>query len=354
MKDWKKATVAPEITIRETLRIIDRTSLQIALLVDAQGRLLGTVTDGDVRRGLLKGLDLDSPVTEVANTRPIVASMDEDPASLQRLMIERSVRQVPLVDSAGRLMGLELLKDLVARPQRENLVVLMAGGLGTRLRPLTESCPKPLLQVGGKPILEIIMEGLAASGFRRFAISVNYKAEMIESHFGDGSAWGLDISYLREPSRLGTAGALTLLPEALETPILVMNGDLLTKLNFAALLDFHAELGAKATICVREYDFEVPFGVVEVEGDRLTALHEKPVQKFLVNAGIYVLEPAAVARIPRGEPFDMTTLFQRLVEEGERPAVFPIREYWLDIGHMGDYQRAAGEFVKLAGEDCLD
>lgn len=354
MKDWKKATVGSGTSIRDTLRIIDESFLQIALVVDDDGRLLGTVTDGDVRRGLLRGLGLDSPVRDVANTKPVVASRGNDAAALQRLMKERSVRQVPLVDAAGRLVGLELLDELAAAPRRDNLVVLMAGGLGARLRPLTETCPKPLLHVGGKPILEIILEGFLAHGFRRFAISVNYMAQMIEAHFGDGSAWGADISYLRESIRLGTAGALSLLPARPEAPVLVMNGDLLTKVNFAALLDFHNENRAQATICVREYDLKVPFGVVEVEDNRLAALHEKPVQKFFVNAGIYVLEPGVVARIPRDAPYDMTTLFERLVEEGERPTVFPIREYWLDIGQMGDYERAVGEYGSMAGEQCRD
>lgn len=340
MKDWKKAAVAPGASIRETLRVIDLSVTQVALVVDADGHLKGTVTDGDVRRGLLRGLSLDQPVELVTNVHPTVAHAGDDAATIQRIMRERSISQLPLLDDQGRVMSLQLLKEYLALPKYDNLVVLMAGGLGTRLKPLTETCPKPLLQIGGKPILQIILESFRSQGFRKFAISVNYKAEMIESHFGDGSEHGVEISYIREPSRLGTGGALRLLPELPGKPIIVMNGDLLTKVNFGHLLDYHAKFKAKATICVREYDMKVPFGIVQVQGDHLLDLQEKPVQRFFVNAGIYVLEPEVISHIPEDTAYDMPTLFQELSAKGERPAVFPIREYWLDIGQMDDYERA--------------
>lgn len=344
MKEWKKATVAHDTTIRETLQIIDKSSMQIALVVDAEGFFRGTVTDGDVRRGLLRGLELSSPVFEVANKNPVTASPGVDAAGLQHLMLKHSVRQIPIIDSEGRVVGLEVFKELLTGGQRDNLVVLMAGGQGMRLRPLTETCPKPLLEVGGKPILEIILESLAAHGFRKFAISVNYMADMIEGHFGDGSERDVEITYLREQSKLGTAGALSLLPDIPQTPLLVMNGDLLTNLNFGALMDFHGSVDSPATLCVREFDFKVPYGVVELSDNRLKALHEKPVHKFFVSAGVYVLSPQAVARVPRNQYYEMTTLFEELLQAGELPAVFPVREYWLDIGQMDDYWRAVGEY----------
>lgn len=344
MKDWKKAAVAPGATIRETLRVIDQSVTQVALVVDSTDRLIGTVTDGDVRRGLLRGLSLDQTVDHVTNVNPIVVDAGEDASTIQRVMRDRCINQVPLLDDHGRVVGLKLLKEYLAAPKYDNFVVLMAGGLGTRLRPLTETCPKPLLQIGGKPILEIILENFKSQGFRRFAIAVNYMAEMIEDHFGDGSSWGVDINYLREQSRLGTAGALRLLPETPSKPIIVMNGDLLTKVNFGHLLDYHIEFKAKATICIREYDIKVPFGIVEVQEHHLVALQEKPVQKFFVNAGIYVLEPEVLQAIPLDVPYDMTTLFEGLVTRRELPAVFPVREYWLDIGQLDDYQRALEDF----------
>ncbi len=353
MKNWKKASVAPGATIRETLRVIDQSVTQVALVVDSTDRLIGTVTDGDVRRGLLRGLSLDRSVDLVTNVNPIVVNAGEDATTIQRIMHDQCVNQIPLLDDQGRVVSLELLKEYMATATHDNLVVIMAGGMGTRLRPLTETCPKPLLQIGGKPILEIILESFKSQGFSRFSIAVNYMSEMIEDHFGDGSAWGVDISYLREQSKLGTAGALGLLPEFPNKPFIVMNGDLLTKVNFGNLLDYHVEFKAKATICVREYDVKVPFGIVEVQEHHLIALQEKPVQKFFVNAGIYVLEPEVIAAIPPNVPYDMTTLCEELVSRKELPAVFPIREYWLDIGQIDDYRQAMEDFDRkpLWGKD---
>jgi NDP-sugar pyrophosphorylase family protein len=229
---------------------------------------------------------------------------------------------------------------------RDNWVVLMAGGLGSRLRPLTDECPKPMLRVGNKPLLETIIETFIEQGFRRFFISVNYMADTIKEYFGDGSRWGAEIQYLEETSRLGTAGALSLLPEKPQAPLLVMNGDLLTKINFRQLLDFHREHHAQGTMCVREYEFQVPYGVVKMDHHRITGFEEKPIQRYFVNAGIYVLEPQALQHIPHGVFFDMPSLFQTLMADRQEAVVFPIREYWLDIGHMADYDRANGEFAR--------
>lgn len=222
----------------------------------------------------------------------------------------------------------------------------MAGGLGRRLQPLTNECPKPLLKVGGKPILEIILENFVEQGFNRFHIAVNYKAEMIESYFGNGSRWGIDLSYLREHERMGTAGALSLLPGGLTQPLIVMNGDLLTRINFRQLLSFHAEHHAQATMCVRDYDFQIPYGVVKIEKHRLTGIEEKPVHHCFVSAGIYVLQPDVISLIPRNTFFDMPDLFAEMIRQQKETAVFPIREYWLDIGRMDDFERAVGEYER--------
>jgi dTDP-glucose pyrophosphorylase len=347
MKNWKNTLVPPSAAIRQVIKTIDDSSAQIAMVVDAAGMLLGTVTDGDIRRGILRGVSLDDPVERVMNTAPSVAHMDQGRDDLLLSMRQRQLHRLPVVDEVGRVVGLEFLEELIQPTRQDNWVVLMAGGLGSRLRPLTDECPKPMLKVGNKPLLETIVESFVDSGFHRFYLSVNYMADMIRDHFGDGSRWGVEIRYLEEDRRLGTAGALSLLPERPSAPIIVMNGDVLTKVNFRQLLDFHGDHKAMATMCVREYDFQVPYGVVRIDGHRVLTIDEKPVQRFFVNAGIYVLAPDALEAIPRGEFFDMPTLFEKLIGQGGEAAVFPVREYWLDIGHLADYERANGEFCTV-------
>lgn len=346
MKDWRKILVSPETPIVEALGILGQGALQIVLVVDSDTRLLGTVTDGDVRTAILSGVSLEEPVNRIMCPTPTTAALEDDVDTILATMRRRDILHLPLLDEEGRVIGLHNLKDFLAPRGYPNLVVLMAGGLGSRLMPLTEECPKPLLCVGGKPILQIILENFVNCGFRRFAISVNYKAEMLERHFGDGSAWGAHIEYLREPMRLGTAGALTLLPQRPAEPFLVMNGDLLTKLNFANLLSFHEQHAAQATMCIRQYDFQIPYGVVRTKGHKLLGVVEKPVHRFFVNAGIYAFDPDVLDFVPNGRFFDMTELFGTLVKRGVSTAAFPLREYWLDIGQMQDYQRASGDYAK--------
>jgi dTDP-glucose pyrophosphorylase len=347
MQRWKQVLVLTGTSIREAVQTIDAGSMQIVLVVDGDRVLLGTVTDGDIRRGILKGLPLDGPVDAIMNREPTVARADEGRASILIAMQSKQLHHIPLLDAVGRVTGLETLDDLIQSRVRENRVVLMAGGLGRRLSPLTDKCPKPMLKVGNKPLLETILENFIEYGFRRFYISVNYMADVVKSHFGDGSRWGADIQYLEEDRKLGTAGALSLIPERPNETMLVMNGDLLTKVNLSQLLDFHVSHGACGTMCVREYDFQVPYGVVKLDGHRITGIDEKPVQRFFVNAGIYVLEPDALDLIPSDTYFDMPTLFEKMIHEKKEAAVFPIREYWLDIGHLADYDKANGEFIEI-------
>jgi dTDP-glucose pyrophosphorylase len=340
MMDWKQICVSPSSPILQVLEVIDSGALQIALVVDREDVLLGTVTDGDIRRGLLRGERLDSPVSSVMNPNPIVASSRDGRQKIYAMMRNKKLRQIPILDDRGRVIKVELLENLMEISRRSNWVVLMAGGLGTRLSPLTDECPKPLLKVGTKPILEIILENFIELGFYRFYLTVNYKAEMIMDYFGDGSKWGVEIRYIRETMRMGTAGSLSLLEETPTEPMIVMNGDLLTKVNFQQLLDYHIEHQAVATMCVREYEFQVPYGVVQVEGHRLESIKEKPVQRFFISGGIYVIDPKALAYIPKKTFYDMPSLFEKLLEERLDTAVFPIREYWIDIGRMDDFQRA--------------
>ena len=316
-------------------------------MVDGDGRLLGTVTDGDVRRAILRGVALDDAVAQVMNHNPTTARQEDDRETLLRLMRQRKLHQIPLLDATWRVVGLQVLDHLLQPTRRENPVVLMAGGLGSRLSPLTDDTPKPLLHVGSKPILETILEAFVHHGFGTFFLSVNYLAEQVEAHFGDGSRWGVQIEYLRERERLGTAGALSLLPQRPTAPLFVMNGDLLTRLNFGTLLDFHTEHAAAATMCVREYEMQVPYGVIETRSHRILDIREKPTERYLVNAGVYVLQPETLDLIPEDAFFDMPDLFKRLIERDRETAVFPIREYWMDIGQVADFKRANGDYDEV-------
>ena len=348
--DWKKIAVKPNASIRDVIDIIDKGGAQIALVVDENDFLLGTVTDGDVRRGILKGFELHQCVTTIFNNNPVTVKEGIEPHEIAELMRNRYIRQIPITDQSGRIVRIELLKTLLLKKTRPNWAIIMAGGLGTRLRPLTESCPKPLLKIAGQPILEIILQNLSNQGFSRVFISLNYKGEMIVEHFGDGSQYGLQITYLRESHKLGTAGALGLLPELPKHPIIVMNGDLLTRVNFEQMIDFHERHDSKATMGVIEYKVQVPYGVVNLDDFRLKSIDEKPIQKFFINAGIYILEPQILKLVPHHKKFDMTELFQNLLEISAETVAFPIREFWLDIGNPEDYIRANEEFPNLCSD----
>jgi dTDP-glucose pyrophosphorylase len=341
---WKKVLLGPDQPIRDAIASLDAQPIKLVLVVDSDGKLLGTVTDGDVRRGMLSGRTNSDPIRAIMNKKPLKAAPDQDPTELQKKMRLKTIRQVPIVDPNDRILALEVYDDPNATLARENWVVLMAGGLGSRLGALTEETPKPLLAVGPKPILETILENFIAYGFRKFFIAVNYKAAMIEKHFGTGEKWGVEIRYLREKERMGTAGPLSLISEPLTQPLLVMNGDLLTKTNFQQLLDFHEEQKSFATMCVREFDLQVPYGVVRLEKNQITHIDEKPIHHFFINAGIYLLEPSVLSLIPAEKYYDMPSLFECLIGQKSTTAAFPIREYWLDIGRVNDLERANDDF----------
>lgn len=341
--------IPPTSTIVDAIRCIDRGGHQIALVVGGDNVLLGTITDGDVRRALLRGLPLSAEVSGIMTRKPYTVLQDTPKTEQLQIMRVRGIHQLPLVDAEGRVAGLSRIDDLLSSGRRPNPVVLMAGGLGTRLRPLTEHMPKPMLSIGGKPLLETIIESFINYGFHRFYISLNYRGEMIKSHFGDGRRWGVEIAYLEEENSMGTAGSLTLLPERPEHPFFVMNGDILTSVNFLQMMKFHVDTEAMATMAIYEHAVQVDYGVVEVDDYRLTGITEKPLHRFFINAGIYMLNPEALERIPHGRRFDMPMLFQSLVGEASRTAAFPIREAWVDIGQPQDLLRAESEFVKLFG-----
>ncbi|MBQ9274255.1 MAG: nucleotidyltransferase family protein [Succinivibrio sp.] len=351
MTDWHAAVVPPQATLRETLDHINRGAIRMALITDADNKLLGIITDGDVRRVLIDGKPLTTAVGTIMNSAPLTGSRDTPRSDLIRLMRQRKQIVLPITDEQGHLLDvLSLDRDFY--PERlSNAALLMCGGLGTRLRPLTETCPKPLLKVGNKPILETILESLIDVGFSTFYLSVRYMADMIRDYMKDGSQYGVNIRYVEEKEPLGTAGALGLLPEQPEDDLLIMNGDLLTKMDFLDFIKTHHNSGALATMAVREYTYQVPYGVVNFDGEKITGLSEKPSYSYLVNAGIYMLSPQVIKELRREEPhyLDMPTLFNELIEGGEKTTVYPLREYWLDIGRMDDFQRAQSGYAENFG-----
>ncbi|MGH1429902.1 MAG: nucleotidyltransferase family protein [Neptuniibacter sp.] len=347
--NWKKVTISPQSTIRDALEIINNEALRISLVIDKCERLLGVVTDGDVRRGLLNGETLDKSVQCIMNTSPVTFSSGVDRQRVLNRMNELDILSIPIVEG-DKLVGLETLHGaLVEQEKLENPVFIMAGGFGKRLRPLTNDCPKPMLNVGGRPILETLIRSFKQAGFRNFYISTHYMPDLIMKHFGDGTALGVKITYVHENEPLGTGGALGLLPNDLPArlPLIMMNGDVLTKVNFERLLEFHNQNGADATMCVREYDYQIPYGVVNGEGSKVTSMVEKPIQSFFVNAGIYVLSPSVVDAVSKGQKIDMPSLLEQRVSQDNDVLMFPIHEYWLDIGRMEDFNRAQVDIHSL-------
>ena len=345
MKHWSEILLTAEDSIRKSIKVLHAGGNRIALVIDNDGKLLGTVTDGDIRRALINYIELDSSVKEIMNANPISVLESENNSVIMSKMQRKNLLQIPIVDKNNILVGLETLHHLLDKKKHDNPVFLMAGGFGKRLHPLTVDTPKPLLSVGNRPILETILMQFIEAGFHNFYISVHYKASMICKHFGDGSHWGVTIKYVHEDKPLGTAGALGLLPkDIVKLPILMMNGDLLTKVDFLQLLDFHNQQKGIATMCVREYDFEVPYGVVTIEGTSIQSIVEKPVQRFFVNAGIYVLDQSLIKKIEGMAYLDMPNFLEDNIRKGCSVSVFPVHEYWIDIGRMDEYENAHNEY----------
>jgi len=347
MKNIENIKLTVNATIKEALQIIDGGAMQIALVVDENDKLLGTLTDGDTRRGLLKGLNLNDSIKSIIFKTPTTAKISDTKEEILNLAFSKKLHQIPIVDDDGKILGIQEIDELVKPKEKTNKVILMVGGLGTRLRPLTENTPKPMLKVGNKPILQTIVEKFAEYGYINIVMCVNYKSKIIEDYFGDGKAFGVNIEYILEKQRMGTAGALSLLSEKPLKPFFVMNGDLLTNVNFEHLHDFHIASNAMGTMCVREYDFQVPYGVVNIEGNHILSIREKPTHKFFVSAGIYMLSPDVLEYIPKNEFYDMPTLFEKLISEKQNVISFPLREYWLDIGRIEEYKKANEEYDKV-------
>ncbi|MGL5255766.1 MAG: nucleotidyltransferase family protein [Proteocatella sp.] len=347
MNLWEKAKVSPNDTIRTTMEKINESGMKIAVVVDKKNKLLGIVTDGDIRRAILNNNPLDVYISEIMVKNPITVYNGTSRMAILAKLQNEKLQEIPIVDKNNIVINIASLQELTYKRRRENKVVLMVGGLGTRLRPLTDECPKPLLKIGNKPILETILDNFIDSGFYDFYFAVNYKSDMIRAYFGDGSRFGVSINYIQEKKRMGTAGALSLLPGETALPIIVMNGDLLTKIDFAKLMDYHEEQNAKATMAVREYTYQIPYGVVKFKEERVIDIQEKPKQSFFINGGIYVLNPEIIKKIDGNEFFDMPNLFKNIIKEEACVAAFPIHEYWLDIGKLDDFKKAQADFQEM-------
>lgn len=337
---WKSSLIQSGKTIQDVIKNLDETGLQIALVVGKDNVLLGTVTDGDVRRALLRGLNLQTRVDEIMFLTPIVVTPEMGRDMVLHLMRANKIHQLPVVDEQRSVVGLHVWDDIVAPSSRANYMVIMAGGFGKRLRPFTDDCPKPMLPVAGKPMLEHIIERAKIEGFSNFIISLHYLGHVITDYFEDGSKWGVSIQYLQEEAPLGTAGAIALLEPAPELPFIVTNGDVLTDIRYGEMLDFHLSHKADATMAVRQHEWQHPFGVVRTSGINIVGFEEKPIHRSHVNAGIYVLEPTVLRSLPRGEPCDMPTLFGKLKEEGRQTIAYPMHEPWLDVGRPEDLRQA--------------
>ena len=351
MKNFKDIKLHSNATIKEALIAIDKGALKIAVVVDSCEKLIGILTDGDIRRGLLNGLTLTSSIETIIQKNPFVCSINDSKEKILSRVLGKKIYHIPILDTEGKFIGIEDIEALIKSSTKTNKVVLMVGGLGSRLRPLTENTPKPMLKVGNRPILETIIKNFKNYGFEHIILSVNYKAELVKEHFGDGTNFGVKIEYIYEDKRMGTAGALSLMREKFNKPFFVMNGDLLTNVNFEHFLNFHLERDSIATMAVREYEHQVPFGVINQQDGEITSIVEKPKQRYYVNAGIYILSPDILRYIPDDQFYDMPTLFEKLIEKKEHPISFPIHEYWLDIGQIQQLEQARAEYSDIFEEN---
>ncbi len=346
MNKVEKIKITKQATIRDALKTISDGDLKIAFVIDKKGKLLSTLTDGDIRRGLLKGLNIDSRINSISLRKPIVAKKNYSREKLLKIALSNKIYQIPVVDENKRPIGIHILEELIETKIKSNKVVIMAGGKGSRLRPLTKNIPKPMLKVGKKPILQIIIEQFKSYGFKNFILCVNYKSKIIKKYFSDGSKYGVNIEYINEKKRMGTAGGLSLFKKKPNEPFFVINGDLLTNLDFSKILDFHNEQKSQATMCTKEFNIESPYGEVKLSEENIVILEEKPIHKIFVNAGVYILDPKCLDLVPN-KYYDMPSLFNKIIKNNKRTISFPLGEYWLDIGRTGDYKKAKLEYYSI-------
>ncbi len=334
--NWRQAILPHNSSIHDAITNLDKVAIKIVLVVNEEGQLEGTISDGDIRRGLLRGLDLKSPIDSIVYRNPIVVSPEIKRETVRQLMGVNKIQQVPVVDAQNNVIGLHLWDEVAIPPARNNLMVIMAGGKGTRLRPYTEHCPKPMLPVSGKPMLEHIIERAKSEGFSQFVLATHYLGHIVEEYFGNGDRMQVQIDYVREQSPLGTAGALGLLNTSPEAPFVVTNGDVLTDIHYGELLDFHIRHNAAATMAVSVHEWQHPYGVVQTKGVDIIGFEEKPVRRSYINAGIYALNPEVLSFLDVNSRCDMPNLFERLQAKTKRTIAYPIHERWLDVGRDDD------------------
>ena len=340
MFEWQKIIVTKNDNMKTAIEVLNKEKFRIVLVLENK-KLIGTVTDGDIRRALVKHMSMETPISKIMCKNPTAVPENFNNEEILSIMKKRGLMQIPVVDKSGCVLELKTIKNFLEIPKHSNPVFLMAGGLGTRMRPLTDDIPKPLLKIGKKPILQTILEQFISAGFNNFFISTHYKAEMVKEYFGDGSKWKVSIKYIHEKEPLGTAGALGLLPKNLPNlPLIMMNCDLLTKIDFTYLLEFHLNHGGEATMCVREYDFQVPYGVVKAVNHKIISIDEKPIHKFFVNAGIYVLSASLIKSINKVIYMDMPNFLEKTIKNVGDVNMFPIHEYWIDVGQIHQYNKA--------------
>lgn len=348
---WRRAILPANATIQQAIRNLDQVAIKIVLVVNEASELEGTVSDGDIRRGLLKGLDLNSPIKSVIHRNALLVPPEMGRDMILQLMVANKIQQIPVVDERRHVVGLHLWDEITTPPSRPNMMVIMAGGMGTRLRPHTENCPKPLLPVAGKPMLEHIIERAKLEGFSHFVLAIHYLGHMIEEYFGNGERLQVQIDYLREQSPLGTAGALSLLDPRPDVPFVVTNGDVITDIRYGELLDFHVRHAAAATMAVRVHEWQHPFGVVQTKGVEIVGFEEKPVARSHINAGVYALDPEVLNALSADAHCDMPTLFERLQMKAKRTVAYPMHEPWLDVGRPDDLHTANGQVAnKTTGQ----
>lgn len=345
MMNVKKIIINENATIGQALKVISEGAIRIAIVVNNNQKLIGTITDGDIRRGFLKKLNLNSSIKKIVFKKPVIAKKNDTKEKLLKIALSKKIYQIPIVDNNFKVTGIYLFNIFEKKQKISNKVVIMAGGKGMRLRPLTKNIPKPMLKLGEKPILQTIIEKFKKSGFENFLLCVNYKSNIIKKYFGNGENFGVNINYIHEKVPMGTAGALSLIKKKINEPFFVINGDLLTAIDFKKMLDFHLKNKSKATMAVREHNVNVPYGVVKINNFNVLSIDEKPKINLFVSAGINILDPSCVKYVPKRTYIDMPALFKKIINKKNKVICFPMQENWIDIGIMTDYKRAQSEFL---------
>lgn len=328
-------------TVKDALKILDNNGKGIVLVLDKDKKLIGTITDGDIRRALLKGSSLDDEITQIVHSNPIMARCDMTKDEIKDIFIKKAIRQLPIVNDKLEVVDLISINEILMPDGKDNYIVIMAGGLGTRLKELTQELPKPMLKIGQDPILQHTINNFKQYGYNKIIMSVNYKAETIENYFQDGYAYGVRIEYIRENQRLGTGGGIRLAKEYLNEPFFVINGDIFTNLNAENMMEHHISKGFDITIGIRKYTNQIPYGIIDMDNEcKVKAIIEKPISSYMINAGIYCLNPDIINYLPKDEYFEITDLINICIADGRKVGCYEISEYWMDIGKIEDYVKA--------------